>query len=167
MGEVRSNGRFVPEFLNHHEIQRHSSSRCNVGHINDVDALDTPAFGVIEIVADHARFFAVRFLHGQIVDTEAGILVLDFSNGGFHVLPVVFAGPFSICEGAGDAVVTEFTIEDVREAGRGGLTEIRDQVVAIKIDHFSVHAGSLGVHAGAVKPSQICWALDGILKLAA
>jgi hypothetical protein len=66
-----------------------------------------------------------------------------------------------------DAVVTKFTVEGVREAGRGGLTEVGDQVVAVKVDHLSVHAGSLGVRVGAVKPSRICWASDRILKLAA
>ena len=155
------------EFLDHHEIQRHSSSGGNVGHINDVDAFHTPAFAVIIIVADHTRFLAVRLLNDDIVNTEAGVIVLDFSDGGFHLLPVAFAGQFTICQRSGDAVVTEFTVEDVREAGSGGLTEVGDQVVAVNVDHLAVHAGSLGVRAGLVKPFRICWASDGILKLAA
>jgi hypothetical protein len=79
---------------------------------------------VIEIGADHARFFAVRLLHDQIIDAQTGIFVLDFSDDRFGKFPIVFAGEFTICEGSGDAVMAEFTTQDVRESGGGGLTEL-------------------------------------------
>jgi hypothetical protein len=158
---------FVIKFLDHHEIQRHSSSWCDVSHIDDVHAFDRPALRVIEIVGDHARFFAVGFLNDDIVDAEAGVFILDFSDDRFDEFPVVFAGQFTICEGSGDAVMAEFTIENARETGGGGLTEVGDQVVAVNVDHLAVHAGSLGVRVNAVKPSRVWWVSDGILKLAA
>ena len=88
-------------------------------------------------------------------------------NDRFDEFPVIFAGQFTICEGSGDAVVAEVTVEDVREAGGGSLTEVGDQVIAVNIDHLSVHAGSLGVHVDAVKSSRILWSSVGGLKLAA
>jgi hypothetical protein len=94
-----------------------------ISHINDVHAFDACVFAVVETVGDHARFFAVGPLNDQVVNTQTGIFVLNFSDDRFDEFPVVFAGQFSICEGSGDAVVTEFTVEDVREAGGGGLTE--------------------------------------------
>jgi hypothetical protein len=123
--------------------------------------------GVIEILGDHTRFFAVGLLNDQVVDTDAGIFILNFSNGGFHLLPEVFAGQFTICEGSGDAVMAQFTAQDVREADGGGLTEVGDQVVAVNVDHLAVHAGSLGVHGDAVKSSRIRLGSVEVLKLAA
>ena len=48
----------------------------------------------------------------------------DFTWKQIYARGLIFAGQFSICEGPDDAVVAEFTVENVGAAGGGGLTEL-------------------------------------------
>src|SRR5215213_4553732 len=103
--------------------ERQTDKASHIQRGKEVDPFDVALGRVIPMPTDEIVFVCVGFLFDAVIDNQYGVILFNLSKQGLNNSPQLGTGLFGRGQKSSDLIVTNFSIQQPRQAGGGCLAK--------------------------------------------